>query len=305
MIAAMGARLVMTSNTGSPDLLSPALKGVLHAGLAMWPLWVLIGLIGIGKLGYQLYRLRRPSKSGIAEIDQMNGQTFEIFLGTLFRRLGYAVEITRYRGDYGADLVVSKGGRRTAVQAKRWSKHVGLKAVQEAVAAKGVYDCDAALVVANREFTQQARGLARANKVELWDREELVKKLLAVQGEAMAPALAPQLVLEPATESPQLGGVRDLTSLARSAQPRVSPETAMVGPAVAEPARCVTCDVPVSDKVRDYCVAHSARFSGDIYCFTHQRTRLAAPRSGVQPEQIVGALRIVKKGQGTEEGERA
>jgi restriction system protein len=304
MIAAMGVLLVTTGNSKSPDLLSPALKGFFHAALAIWPLWLLIGLVALGKLAYQLYRLRRLSKSGIREIDGMDGKTFEAFLGTLFRRLGYSVEITRYRGDYGADLVVTNGRKRTAVQAKRWSKRVGLKAVQEAVAAKGYYGCEAALVVATREFTQPARRLARANKVELWDREELVKKLLAVRGEAEAPELAPQMVLKLATASPVLGAPRDSASSAPLAQPREPTVALIVEPVIVEPARCVICDVPVSDKVRDYCVAHSARFGGNIYCFTHQRAYPAAP-SSVQPEQVVEALRIANEGRPTEEGKRA
>ena len=86
-------------------------------------------------------------------------------------RLGYSVEVTRYRGDYGADLVVRKGGQKTAVQAKRWKKRVGLKAVQEAVAAKAMYGCDHALVVANREFTQQARRLALSRRQRIAQRE--------------------------------------------------------------------------------------------------------------------------------------
>lgn len=117
----------------------------------------------------------------------MDGATFEEFLDTLFRQLGYRVENTRYRGDYGADLVVSKDGFKTAVQAKRWSKRIGVKAVQEAVASAGYYKCHRALGVANRDFTKQARVLAHANNVELWDRDTLVSKLLAVRGEA-APA---------------------------------------------------------------------------------------------------------------------
>src|SRR5207302_3043517 len=98
-------------------------------------------------------------------------------------------------GDYGADLIVSKGKHHTAVQAKRWSKKVGVKAVQEAVASKGMYGCDSALVVANREFTQQAQRLAHANEVELWGRAVLAEKLLSVQGKQTP---TEQLVLEPA-----------------------------------------------------------------------------------------------------------
>jgi Restriction endonuclease len=178
----------------APDLIKPAAHGLAHSLIGFWPLWLLIVVVALGKLVYRLYRLRRLSRSGIAEIDTMDGRTFEVFLSTLFRHLGYSVEVTRYRGDYGADLVVKRGGRKTAVQAKRWKKRVGLKAVQEAVAAKAMYGCEGALVVANRDFTQQARRLARANKVELWDREVLVSKLLAVRGrEAGAPLHLPHL----------------------------------------------------------------------------------------------------------------
>jgi HJR/Mrr/RecB family endonuclease len=37
------------------------------------------------------------------------------------------------------------------------------------------------MVVTNRFFTQAARKLARANGVVLWDRDRLVKALLAVR----------------------------------------------------------------------------------------------------------------------------
>src|SRR5438105_4158735 len=113
---------------------APALKGFLHAVAAIWPILLLLVVAVGAKLAYEAYQRHRLSRSGIAEIDRMDGRTFEQFLGTLFQGLGYRVEVTQYRGDYGADLVVSRAGVRTAVQAKRWSKSVGLKAVQEAVA---------------------------------------------------------------------------------------------------------------------------------------------------------------------------
>jgi restriction system protein len=268
MMSGMHALLAATSKPNSPDLLSPAFKGFFHGVLAVWPLWLVIGLAALGKLAYQLYRLRRLSRSGIAEIDRMDGQTFETFLGTLFRRLGYAVEITRYRGDYGADLVVARNGKRTAVQAKRWSKRVGVKAVQEAVAAKGYYNCDAALVVANREFTQQARRLAHANKVELWDRDVLVGKLLAARGEEQIVEPSPQL-LDASPLVPTSPPLREPTA----ANPALAPPPSVAGDnLIAEGTRCVTCGDAVSDKVRDYCLARPAHFGGRIYCYAHQRT---------------------------------
>lgn len=254
----------------TPNLVGPAAHGLVHAFLEFWPLWLLIIAVALAKLVWRGYQLHRLSKSGIAEIDRMDGGTFEIFLSTLFRRLGYHVEVTRLRGDYGADLVLTKSKHRTAVQAKRWNKRVGVKAVQEAVAAKGYYRCDAALVVANREFTQQAKRLARANKVELWDRAVLVQKLLMVRGRD---APSQQLVLEPASAA--------LPADAAEIAPPVLPPPALKSPVEAPPAAatCVTCGAVVSEKVRDYCVAHSARFGGRIYCFRHQRGVRAMPAS--------------------------
>lgn len=255
---------MLVSANKSPNFISPAIHSLVHSLLPLWPLWLLIGLAALGKLAFEVYELRRLARSGIAEIDRMDGKTFEVFLGTLFRRLGYTVEITRYRGDYGADLVVSKDGERTAVQAKRWSKRVGLKAVQEAAAAKGYYRCQAALVVANREFTKQAQALARANDVTLWDRNALAGKLLATHEEAPADeARAPfaQAQLEPAPTSASPASAD--TTAASTAGVTAAAETASTV--------CVVCGAGVSDTVRDYCVARPVRFRGQIFCLTHQR----------------------------------
>jgi restriction system protein len=173
---------VAAATAKTHHFLGPALTAALKGALTMWPLLLLVGAVVLGKLVLAIYRQRRLARSGIAEVDRMDGRTFEAFLGTVFRRLGYAVEATRAHGDYGADLVVSRNATKTAVQAKRWSKPVGVKAIQEVVAAKGYYGCDDALVVTNRGFTRPARQLAHANKVQLWDRDVLVERMLATKG---------------------------------------------------------------------------------------------------------------------------
>ena len=174
----------------------------------------------------------------------MDGKAFEEFLEVLFGKLGYKVERTRYVGDYGADLITQKDGVKTVIQAKRYGKAVGIKAVQEAVAAKRMYGCTEAMVVTNSTFTRTAGELARANRVVLWDRDRLVEMLLSVRGGSGAMQQAPQ---PPAAQLPL---PNTLTS---------------VSPA------CATCGVQVSEKVQQYCTAHSERFSGAIYCFEHQK----------------------------------
>lgn len=143
-----------------------------------WPMLLLLAGVKLLTLVPDILKGRRLAASGIHDIDKMDGKTFEEYLGALFSRQGYAVEVTPYRGDWGADLVLVKGRVRTVVQAKRYKKSVGVRAVQEAVAAKAKYKCSEAMVVTNSTFTRQAVELARANKVTLVDREQLVSQLL-------------------------------------------------------------------------------------------------------------------------------
>ena len=159
------------------DVAAP-LAQFLAALLQLWPIWLLLVLAFAVRIGLAAYRYRRLSRSGIAEIDRMTGATFERYLEILFRQHGYQVERTGRAGDYGADLVVCKGGVRTIVQAKRYKRNVNLKAVQEAVAAKAMYNCSRAMVVTNSGFARSAYALARANDVELWDRDKLISMIL-------------------------------------------------------------------------------------------------------------------------------
>lgn len=204
---------------------------VLHLLGVLWPLWLLVGLVLAARAARLLLEARRLRQSGIREIDVMDGPTFERRLGVLFRRLGYRVEATGSAGgDFGCDLLITRGDERSVVQAKRYHKPVGIKAVQEATAARAYYNANGAYVVTNRAFTAQARKLAAANGVKLWGRDELVRALLRSDGDG-------QQVVEPETH-----------------------------------AFCARCGQPVSERVRDYCLARSKRFAGLVYCYEHQRS---------------------------------
>jgi restriction system protein len=214
-------------------------------------LWLLIGLILIGRAVKFVWEERRLRRSGIREIDLMDGPTFERRLVALFRGLGYRVDpIGSVRGDYGGDLILSKDGKRSVVQAKCWSKNVGVKAVQEAVGARGFYKADAAIVVTNRSFTVQARKLARANDVQLWERSTLVQSLLQNRAKPSR--------------------VTALPSVSALLTPRAAEDTTGDGRGTA--ALCALCGQPVSERVRDYCLSRRERFAGMVYCYEHQRT---------------------------------
>lgn len=155
-----------------------ALKVLLPAA----PLLLLPGGIRMFKVIRKLYRKHRLSKANIAQVDEMDGKEFEDYLAALFKNLGYRVRETPCQGDFGGDLVIRKDGNRCVVQAKRYSRSVGVQAVQQVVAAKEYYKCNSAMVVTNSDYTKQAIKLAKANKVELWDRHKLVNAILSVRG---------------------------------------------------------------------------------------------------------------------------
>lgn len=166
-----------------------------------WYMWAFILFTVVLRVGPQLYETWRLRKAGMPEIDRMTGLEFEKYLEILFNRLGYQVERTRYVGDQGGDLIITKGGERILVQAKRHSKAVGNKAVQEAAAARPHYKCNRAMVVANQEFTRPARELAESNQVELWGRRKLAEVVLSTQSVATAPPVVTPIAAPRANDS--------------------------------------------------------------------------------------------------------
>ncbi len=110
----------------------------------------------------------------IEDVDAMDGSEFEEFVGSLFAAMGYDTVITSGSHDQGADVIAEMLGNKIAIQAKCYSGPVSNSAVQEVVAAKGLYQCSEAIVVTNSHFTKSAHELASANGVELIDREELI-----------------------------------------------------------------------------------------------------------------------------------
>jgi HJR/Mrr/RecB family endonuclease len=108
-----------------------------------------------------------------AELDQLSGVEFEEFLAGLFRAQGYVAELTPTSGDYGADLILSKDGRRIAVQAKRYLGSVGVSAVQEALSGLAYYQCHTAWVITTGTFTVNALELALKSGVKMIGRSEI------------------------------------------------------------------------------------------------------------------------------------
>lgn len=111
-----------------------------------------------------------------SDVDAMTGKQFESFLAMMFARLGYHVELTETY-DFGADLIVTRDGSRSAVQAKRQDTPVGDHAVQQAVTGRLYYQCHTTSVVTNADVQPRARTGAARTGVMIVDRVELTRML--------------------------------------------------------------------------------------------------------------------------------
>ncbi len=111
---------------------------------------------------------RRPQAP--AFLEEMEGHEFERFCAELLERRGFEeVEVTKGSGDYGIDILAEKEGVTYAIQCKRYTAPVGVKAIQEAYAGRDYYDRMVGAVMTNQYFTTSAVEAAKKLKILLWD----------------------------------------------------------------------------------------------------------------------------------------
>lgn len=112
--------------------------------------------------------------------NNITGFDFEKLSKTLLEKNGFDnVEVTKASGDYGADVIAFKDGVKYAIQCKKFSAPVGVKAVQEVLASKSMYHCHVGVVLTNNYFTPSAIKLAETNGILLWNKvklDEMIEK---------------------------------------------------------------------------------------------------------------------------------
>lgn len=103
--------------------------------------------------------------------NQNSGEAYEIHCAKKMRWLGFwAIERVGKSGDFGADIM-ARGilFSKVVVQCKCYSGKVGVKAVQEVIAARQYYGAGRAAVATNSTFTKAAKEMAKKCNVELWE----------------------------------------------------------------------------------------------------------------------------------------
>lgn len=129
---------------------------------------VIAGIILLFAAVFVVKRLQGADKR--QPFEDMEGYEFEYFCAELLKERGFLeVEVTKGSGDYGIDILAEKEGVTYAIQCKRYTAPVGVKAVQEAYAGRDYYDRMVGAVMTNQYFTTPAVEAAKKLKILLWD----------------------------------------------------------------------------------------------------------------------------------------
>ncbi len=131
---------------------------------------MILGMILLIIMIVVLIALFRRRKAAFDSFEDMEGHEFEYYCAGLLEQRGFVeVEVTKGSGDYGIDILAEKDGVTYAIQCKRYTMPVGVKAVQEAYAGRDYYDRMVGVVMTNQYFTTPAVEAAKKLKILLWD----------------------------------------------------------------------------------------------------------------------------------------
>jgi SNF2 family DNA or RNA helicase len=122
-----------------------------------------------------------PRILNIADIDQLDGNSFEIFSALLLSKMGFLAQVTEKRqGDGGIDLIAINNGNGMLVQCKSsQSASIGWDAIKEVVGGAMRYQSRMPnvkfkkIAITNQRFNKAAVEQAEFNHVELIDRPKI------------------------------------------------------------------------------------------------------------------------------------
>jgi Restriction endonuclease/Topoisomerase DNA binding C4 zinc finger len=136
----------------------------------------------------------------LADFSRVNWQEFERLVGAGFIALGYTVAPTQDGADGGADLHVTWGNERWAVQCKHWEvRRVGVSVVRQLFGVMQLTGIPSGFLVSSGDFTQDAWAEAQRCHITLIRGADT---LVLVNEAIAAGAVVPQFVQDPAPGFP-------------------------------------------------------------------------------------------------------
>lgn len=121
--------------------------------------------------------------SAPATVDSVSWDQFELVIAEVFRRLGYAVEVSSGLGaDGGIDVKLTKPGELVLVQCKQWQVFkVNVKEVRAFFGVMVSEQATRGLFVSTGEYTRDCRAFAEGKPIELLGRAEIERLTRSVQ----------------------------------------------------------------------------------------------------------------------------
>jgi HJR/Mrr/RecB family endonuclease len=115
------------------------------------------------------------------QLDNLKREDYLKLLITVFQKLGYLVQpVGLLNSFYGADLIVEKQGKKTAVRLLSKISIVEVSEIDSAIKAKEFYKCSEGMVISSGKFSDEAIEQAKKKGIMLWDKKTLYKNLNAL-----------------------------------------------------------------------------------------------------------------------------
>lgn len=129
----------------------------------------------VNTLNDTVYNLRQ-------QICDMTPREFELFVGEIFKKLGYSdVRVTKPTRDGGYDLECYDDSKGTSTyiigQCKHYSDKVGIDTIREMAFVQSEKRANQAIVITSSTFTREAKKLAADHHIALWDINDLINFL--------------------------------------------------------------------------------------------------------------------------------
>lgn len=121
-------------------------------------------------------------QTNINQVDGLTPYEFEEWVARFLRIAGYKAHTTKKSGDYGVDVLAEKDNTSIAIQVKKFTKPVGIKAIQEVISGMDYYNCYEGWVITTAPyFTQAAKNLAKTRNIKLYNKNDLAILLYELQ----------------------------------------------------------------------------------------------------------------------------
>lgn len=158
--------------------LSTVLKEIRNNKQALVGLAIALASIVVLPLGYFKLRKHREEEMNLraielVDVQNMDNERLQQYIRKLLQHHGFRVESNNNPGNSTLDIVARKNGIKYAVQVKRQISAISKEAVINAIAEKNRHNCNAAIVITNSYFTNDAIQLARSEGCKLVDRDDL------------------------------------------------------------------------------------------------------------------------------------